>query len=86
MDDVAQVEDVLHEEGGFGDAAWALPLPNTYNAVVADVVVKQWKEADLHAGSRPLWCVENEEDDLRGDDGCADGGCRTQHRHSRAMW
>ena len=40
VDDVGPVKDVLREAGHAG---------------VADVVVKQWKEADVHAGSGPLW-------------------------------
>ena len=56
MGDVAQVEDILHEEGCSGDAVWAW-WPDGYKAVVADVVVKQWKEADVHTGSGQL-CME----------------------------
>ena len=54
VDGVAQVDDVLHEERGSGDVAWAW-WPDKYKAVVADVVIKQWTEADVHVGFGPLW-------------------------------
>ena len=51
---MAQVDDILHEERGSGDVAWAW-WPDKYKAVVADVVVQQWTEADVHVGFGPLW-------------------------------
>ena len=54
VDGVAHVDDILHEERGSGDVAWAW-WPDKYKAVVADVVVKQWTEADVHVGFGPLW-------------------------------
>ena len=74
VDGVAQVDDILHEERGSGDVAWAW-WPDKYKAVVADVVVKKWTEADVHVGFGP--CGKNEEENLHGGDGCADGVCRT---------
>ena len=57
---MAKVEDVLHEEGPPDNTLWAW-WPDRHKAVVVDVVVKQWREADVHAGSGP-----HEEDNLHG--------------------
>ena len=50
VDDVAKVEDVLHEEGPSDNTLWAW-WPDRHKAVVVGVVAKQWREADVHAGS-----------------------------------
>ena len=77
VDGVAQVDDILHEERGSGDVAWAW-WPDKYKVVVADVVIKQWTEA------RWLWSIVGKEENLNGGDGCADGGCCTASRRRRA--
>ena len=57
VDDVAQVEDTLHEEGCFGEAVWALQFAQHIRCSGGGRGC-QAVEGGLHADCRPLWCVK----------------------------